>query len=178
MTGRSSPPAAAAERSPSARRSTRWHRAGARRSPGLRAVASIAVRTLRLRELLFALAMVAALSGVVGMHHVLASPAATVPVTAAPTHAAATTLHTPAHAPAAIPTDDHDDHSGADLLHLCLAVLGAALGVPVVLLVLVALRGRTPVASSAGGAAARALTPRAPPLPVPRRLALLCVLRT
>lgn len=102
------------------------------------------------------------LVGLVGMHHVVTDPSAHEPAVIA--HAGMS--GEPAPAPS-----EHND-----LLHLCLAIMTAAVVVTAALLARrTAGEIRTPPSSvrpnprSAG---------RAPPPPVPRRLALLCVLRT
>lgn len=143
---------------------------------------STAVRVLRLRELMFALALVGALAGLVGMHHVLASGMEATPM---PDGAPAMVV---VYDTATVPESGSDmtvsrasghgghDGTGADLLHLCLAVLVGGVALAVALFVL----RRSDVVSvlRALWTGSRATGPRAPPLPVPRRLALLCVLRT
>jgi hypothetical protein len=143
---------------------------------------STAVRALRPRELVLALALVGVVAGLVGMHHVLAAGTHAAPMPGdAP---AAAVVHRAAPAPGAEAATTaprqggHGEHDGfgADLLHLCLAVLvtGAAL----VIALAVVRGGEVVPVLRARSTGARATSPRAPPLPVPRRLALLCVLRT
>ncbi|HVL85010.1 MAG TPA: hypothetical protein VM367_12090 [Pseudonocardia sp.] len=107
------------------------------------------------RSLLLGLVVVGLLAGLVGMHHVTAAGppgvghVATVPA----------------------PAEEH-----STLLHLCVAVLAAG-----ALLVLGLLAVRTGTAHGSAAADARPClraSTRAPPAPVPRRLAQLCVLRT
>lgn len=75
------------------------------------------------------------------------------------------------------PTDEHGAPGGHghDLLHLCLAIMAALTGLALVLVAL----GAAP--ATAGDAAGRRTGAggyaRPPPLPVRRRLAVLCVLR-
>jgi hypothetical protein len=138
-----------------------------------------AVRAFRLRELWFALALAGVLSGLVGMHHVSATGGGT----GAAVRPVAVEHHVPAgaaHAPPARPAP-HDDpggggHGAPDLLHLCLAVLAGAAVVVIALVLLQRRRHR--VGAGPGRTAGTCPGSRGPPLPVPRRLALLCVLRT
>jgi len=132
-------------------------------------------RLQHLRELLFVVALAGVVVGLISMHHLSVSdsaPAADVAPTSM-TFMAATLDHEPA-AGASSP-EEHSGH-GTDLLHLCMAVLTAGAAVAIGLL---AWR-RAVVVPGAGHLIARLqiIGSRAPPLPVPRRLALLCVLRT
>ncbi|MBW0088671.1 hypothetical protein I4I73_05990 [Pseudonocardia sp. KRD-184] len=134
--------------------------------------------TPRVSGWLLALAVAGLVLGLIGMHHVLLT--GTTPQVAVVEPVSVMTEPAgsePGHGSAAgAPVSDrHADHL-ADLLHLCLAVLFGAL---VVVIALFLLRGGGDgpshivgmTWSSAGGS-------RAPPPTVPRRLALLCVLRT
>ncbi|MFC3960962.1 hypothetical protein [Nocardia jiangsuensis] len=68
-----------------------------------------------------------------------------------------------------------EGHGGHDLLHLCLAIMTALAGVTLIVLAL-AWRGPAAVPRMGGGLRPGAFA-RPPPLPVARRLAVLCVLR-
>lgn len=132
------------------------------------------------RSLLWATLAVA----VLGMHHAPAlatstshavtahgaAPAETVPPAADPgccAHATAGQADT---------EPEPTEHGGHDALHLCLAILAAVAGVTVLLFV-----STVPIAAALGhtraawGADRRGARP--PPVPVLRRLAVLCVLR-
>lgn len=132
----------------------------------------------RVRGCLLALAIAGLALGLIGMHHVLlrgATPQAavveSVPMMVEP--GGSPSGHLPAvDAPM---SDRHADHL-ADLLHLCLAVLIGVLALVIALFLVRRGGDELPHVvritwSSAGGS-------RAPPPTVPRRLALLCVLRT
>ncbi len=129
-------------------------------------------RLRHFRELVFVIALAGVVVGLVGMHHLSVSDSAAV-APASMTSMAVTPDHEPA---AGAPAPEGHTGHGTDLLHLCLAVLMA--GAAVVLGLLAWRRGV--VVPGAGQPAARLQIAgsRGPPLRVPRRLALLCVLRT
>lgn len=117
----------------------------------------------------------ALLLGLVGMHHVVnTAPAAAPPAMTAPVAASSATV--------AATAVDHAAHSGggahehSDVLHLCAAVLAAV----VITAFGVGLRWRAAVhvVARRRGPVRPRTSSRAPPPPVPRRLAQLCVLRT
>lgn len=122
------------------------------------------------RSLLLALMVSGLLAGLVGMHHlVLGGPSGSMDV--------ATPAPAEAHGPAPVPSPDpHGADHGSSLLHLCLAVLTAVALLVVPLLVW---WGRAEFGPTTRSRPVRASSmPRAPPVTVPVRLALLCVLRT
>lgn len=142
---------------------------------------SAAARVLRLRELVFAVALIGVVAGLVSMHHVLVSGAG---AAMSDTPAAALVVHDPVVAIGGAPDmaepepgQGHGGHgrSAHDLLHLCLAVL---VGGVAIALALFTLRRSGVTSVPKARPAFLATGSRAPPLPVPRRLALLCVLRT
>ena len=136
----------------------------------------VMIRRLRhFRELVFVIALAGVVVGLISMHHLSVfngAPATDVAPASMPSMAA-TVDHEPA---AGAPSPEEHSGHGTDLLHLCLAVLMA--GAAVVLGLLAWRRGT--VVPGAGNPIARLqiIGSRAPPLRVPRRLALLCVLRT
>lgn len=120
------------------------------------------------RALLLGLVVAGLLTGLVGMHHLPVAPA---PAAPAPVHVHDVAV--PDGVPAA-PAPHGEDHS--ELLHLCFAVLAAG---SVLLLIALAWRpGVTPPPGRIRRVGVVRSWSRGPPLPVPRRLALLCVLRT
>jgi hypothetical protein len=113
---------------------------------------------------------------VVLMHHVPAEHDQAHPPAAVATHAAMTTEHAQPPAAAVVMTTEHGESPAAPdhgLLHLCLAVVVGFLAFVV------------PLLRRASGASAElpkrlvlaSLDRFRPPTPVPRRLAVLCVLR-
>ncbi|RLK58324.1 DUF6153 family protein [Actinokineospora cianjurensis] len=109
----------------------------------------------------------ALLLGVVGMHHLTDHPTST-------GHPGSHAMHTTEPAALTVDTEVPKEPVPAhDLLHLCLAVLGAALGLGMLWLVLGTAVTTAPARRSSGVVVA--LAPRAPP---PGRLLLtLCVSR-
>jgi hypothetical protein len=128
---------------------------------------------------LFGPAVVGLLLGLVGMHHLSATtdPPGQPPV-------ASLVAERPANGPlTGHPPGEHAGHGAgtspeghSDLLHLCLAVLGAI----VIAVGALGPRWGRPAVSIVGtrGPQRPRTSSRGPPPPVPRRLAQLCVLRT
>lgn len=135
---------------------------------------SSANRVPRLRELALVVVLAGVLIGLVGMHHLVVTDGAA-PVAAGAGSVALSVDHDPAgEAPA---QSGQDGHEGG-LLHLCMAVLAVVVTLAIAVALgfwwlLVAAVAR--LATSSGR---RRTNSRGPPISVPRRLALLCVLRT